>query len=184
MRKLLVSTCIIALSGCSLLFDRAPEAEIDLSPVSYQLYLTRSSLESTDFEQYKLLSTGLFFECGSIHRGRSDTKDQGIWQIDPEALRATQQAAFKILEHMKQMKRDSPPAVDVPGTNAGLADPGKFLLTVRSGDATAELKTSLDYVERDQAIIAGDAKRFAQLLRSSLAQPPCGNWDFYGIGRR
>lgn len=181
MRKLLVSTCIIALSGCSLLFDRAPEAEIDLSPVSYQLYLSRSSLESTAFEQYKLLPTGLFFECGSIYRGRSDTKDQGIRQIDPEVLRATQQAAFKILEHMK---RDSPPAVDVPGTNAGLADPGKFLLTLRSGDATAEVKTSLDYVERDQTIIARDAKRFAQLLRSSLAQPPCGNWDFYGIGRR
>jgi len=35
------------------------------------------------------------------------------------------------------------PAVDQPGTNANLADPGKYILSIQVDGSSAELKTSL-----------------------------------------
>lgn len=65
----------IALGGCSV--DTAPllpsDASEDLSRVSFDVHLQRSSLTNREFESYKMLPAGIFTECGVIHRGRPET---------------------------------------------------------------------------------------------------------------
>lgn len=172
----------IAFSGCSLFSSDVQLAENSERPpeVSFDLSISRASLTTTEFEQYKSMPIGLFAECGTIHRGRADTRDQKIEKVDAERLQEAGVLAYHLFERLSAEER---PPVDEPGTNASLADPGKYTLKLRVGDKQAELLTSLDFVERRQASIATDANRFTQVVRALPSGIMCGNSDFYGIGR-
>lgn len=148
--------------------------------VSFNLSMSRASLATTEFEQYKSMPVGLFAECGTIHRGRADTRDQKIEKVDAERLKEARVLAWRLFERLSAEER---PPVDEPGTNASLADPGKYALKLRVADKQVELLTSLDFVERRQASIATDANKFTQVVRALPSGVMCGNSDFYGIGR-
>jgi len=167
------------LSSCMHAYQPQAVSSDQASQVSYQLFLSRTSLEGTDFEQYKLLPMGLFMECGTIRRGRSHSSEHDIVRLQPDALQSTQVVAAEIFQHMTG---GDPPSADSPGNNSSLIDPGKFLLSVTMNGKTARVDTSLDYVQRDKTMLSEQAKKFAQLLRGSLQRSPCGLADFYGIG--
>jgi hypothetical protein len=172
----------IAFSGCSALFPerQAPPAAESVAEVFFNLSLSRASLTTTEFEQYKSMPTGVFAECGTIHRGRPDTRDQRVEKVDAEKLHEAHALAYRLFERLSSEER---PPVDDPGTNASLADPGKYTLKLRVADKQVELLTSLDFVERRQASIATDANKFTQVVRALPSSVMCGNNDFYGIGR-
>ncbi len=172
----------IVLSGCAVLEpghdQEASSGEVP--EVSFNLSMSRASLTTTEFEQYKSMPVGLFAECGTIHRGRADTRDQRLEKVDPARSRDAQALAYHLFERLSGADR---PPVDEPGTNASLADPGKFTLKLNVGDKHVELVTSLDFVERRQASIATDAHNFTKQVRALTSSIMCGNNDFYGIGR-
>jgi hypothetical protein len=172
----------IAFSGCSAIFSdaQAPINSENVPEVSFNLSLSRASLTTTEFEQYKSMPAGLFAECGTIHRGRPDTRDQRVEKVDAEKLHEARVLAYRLFE---RLSADDRPPVDQPGTNASLADPGKYTLKLRVADKQVELLTSLDFVERRQASIATDANNFTQVVRALPSSVMCGNNDFYGIGR-
>jgi len=180
----LISSLILAIafSGCSIISsdnDAATPSD-NVPEVSFNLSMSRASLTTTEFEQYKTMPMGLFAECGTIHRGRADTRDQKLEKVDTERLNEARVLAYRLFERLSAEER---PPVDQPGTNASLADPGKYTLKLSVGDKHAELATSLDFVERRQASIATDANRFTQAVRALPSGVMCGNNDFYGIGR-
>jgi len=179
MKKIAAVLALAMCVGCSTVESSAPAAEV--SAIFYQFYLTRSSMQSTEFEQYKLTPRGLYYECGVIHRGRPEVRSQGIQVLEAERLLASRELAQKISTEMDVTPR---PLLDPPGTNAGFADPGKFLLILTSGGREVEIKTSLDGVEKARRKVEAHAKSFAETVRGSIPTPLCGNHDFYGIGRR
>lgn len=182
MRIVCIGSFLVFVGGCSF-SSEAPAAsapEVDLSKTSYSLYLNRASLTSQEFEQYKALPQGLFMECGVVHRGRAQVREQGIQAPNAERQRILKSMAHGILQ---QFSSQEAPVVDNAGTGGGLADPGKFTLTVIDGSQKAEVRTSLDWVERKQTSFSKKLNAFAKELRGVAPKSPCGNEEFYGIGR-
>lgn len=173
---------LILLSGCSLISEspKPIDAPADFAKISYSLYLQRASLTNQEFEQYKALPTGLFMECGTVHRGRARVTQQRI-----ESLPAEQQEVVKSVagELFRELTDDQPAHYDAPGSGMGLADPGKFILTVAKGSERTEIKTSFDWVEKKQTVLSKKLHAFTQKVRGGVEGPPCGNENFYGVGR-
>lgn len=172
----------ISFSGCAVFSSdgQPPISSESVPEVAFNLSMSRASLTTTEFEQYKSMPVGLFAECGTIHRGRPDTRDQRVEKVDAEKLHEARVLAYRLFERLSSEEQ---PPVDEPGTNASLADPGKYTLKLRVGDKQVELLTSFDFIERRQASIASDANRFTQVVRALPSHIMCGNNDFYGIGR-
>jgi len=182
MKRLSYAFGILLLSACSLIEQTPPAAPPEkLAQVRYTLYVSRASLATTEFEQYKLLPSGLYAECGTIHRGRPETKEQVIEKVADDSLQASREMAYEVYE---KLRSSDSLHVDQPGTNASLVDPGKYILSIQVDSSSAELKTSLDFVERRQESIAKEANALTQLIRGMTSKPLCGNGEFYGLGRR
>jgi len=181
-RFLCVGSLLAFIAGCSFSSEVAAPGtpEVDLSKTSYSLYLNRASLASQEFEQYKALPQGLFMECGTVHRGRAEVREQGIQNPGPERQLALKAMAHEILQ---QLNSPEPQHFDTPGTGGGFADPGKFTLVVTDGSQKAEIRTSLDWVERKQTLFSRKLNNFTRELRGVSPKSPCGNEEFYGISR-
>jgi hypothetical protein len=156
------------------------EPVTDLSKLSYSLYMTRGSLTSQEFEQYKTLPQGLFVECGTIHRGRPQTVAQGVERNAPEQSQPAKLAAFELLQILNF---EESLKLDAAGTGTGFADPGKYILTINNDGTKREIKTSLDWVEQKRTAFSTKLHTFTRLVRGIPATPPCGNAEFYGIAR-
>jgi hypothetical protein len=172
----------VVLSGCSLLSseEQSLVTAENVPEVSFNLSISRSSLTTTEFEQYKSMPGGLFAECGTIHRGRPDIRDQKAEKVSADKLLEVRLLASRLFERLSAEER---PPVDEPGTNASLADPGTYTLKLQVADKQVELRTSFDFVERRQASIATDANDFTTMVRALPSGVMCGNHNFYGIGR-
>jgi hypothetical protein len=142
--------------------------------------MTRGSLTSQEFEQYKTLPQGVFLECGSIHRGRPQTAYQGVEKGSADHYEAVKAAAGELLQILSS---EEVPKYDAPGTGSGFADPGKFVFVVSNDGSKKEVKTSLDWVEQKRTSFATKLHAFTTLVRGISARPPCGNVEFYGIAR-
>jgi len=182
MKSLLRLLCLgLLLSGCATSHKTFSGTPGENSAVSYTLYVSRSSLTTTEFEQYKLLPSGLYSECGTIHRGRPETRQQTIEKIDADKVVKSGELARELFGVLSSLDHSS---VDAPGTSSGLADPGKYTLTVQLGDKKVDLTTSFDFVERQRSSISARAYILTQMIRSMPSRTLCGNQDFFGIGRR
>jgi hypothetical protein len=142
--------------------------------------MTRGSLTSQEFEQYKTLPQGLFVECGSIHRGRPQTQYQGVEKGSPEQNQSAQLAALELLQVLNS---EDSVKFDSAGSGTGFADPGKFTLTINNDGKKREIKTSLDWVEQKRTAFSTKLHAFTRLVRGIPATPPCGSMEFYGIAR-
>ena len=183
----LLGRCMVLIAGVYVLIvssgcwsSEPPRTPSEQVAVSYSLYLGRGSLNSNDFEQYRSLPDGLFAECGTVHRGRSHTSYQGIEPISSSAASAISERTQEIIE---QMKSPEPPRFDAPGSGSGFADPGKFTLLLGSEGARYEVRTSLDWVERQQTPFAKRLNTLARLIRGVPERAPCNNNEFYGLSR-
>lgn len=152
----------------------------DHAAVSYTLSLQRASLTGRDFESYKVLPVGVFVECGTVYRGRPETQFQSIEQPSREAIEESKRFAADIIE---QYGETSPHSIDPRGSADSLADPGAYTLLITQGGTSTELRTSVDWVEQRRSTLATLVNRFTRLVRGLPLEPPCGNSEFYGIGR-
>jgi hypothetical protein len=176
-RKLSIAM-IATLAGCSWWQSEPPPAAG--SDVSFDLYLSRASLNGAEFEQYKLLPIGVFAECGTLHRGRQESRVQSIYPVDDATRAALRNTASKIF---LRMQRQPAPSLDAPGDNANPFDPGKYLLTVKSGSLKIDAKTSLDSVVHPNSVTQELLQQLAALSRGSVDGTPCGNAEFYGLAK-
>jgi hypothetical protein len=172
----------ICLSACSV--DTPSPANHAPSPalagIHYGVSLQRASLTGRDFESYKLLPVGVFVECGTVYRGRPETQFQSIEQPSAEAIEESKRLAYEIIERYGEAEAHT---IDPRGSSEGPFDPGAFTLSASSGEKRIELVTSVDWVEQKRSSLATLVNRFAQVVRGLPVSPPCGNPEFYGIGR-
>lgn len=178
----LLTPCILVLTGCSLLSttDSSSISDADLAKVSYSLHLTRASLTGQEFEQYKALPQGVFMECGTVRRGRAEVSEQQIESPSAERQREIRIAAAELLQ---ESLSDQAASYDPPGNASAFTDPGRYTLTIVRGSDKAEIKTSFDWVERKQTLLAAKLHAFTRLIRGATAHAPCRNEEFYGVGR-
>jgi hypothetical protein len=176
---LLISLLLAGCSG-SVGSKSIIDAGADLSKISYSLYVNRGSLAAQEFEQYKALPQGLFMECGTVYRGRSQVAQQVIESPSSQQQEAIKAAANEIFQ---ELTSEGEHHFDSPGMGSGIGDPGKYTLTVMNGVNKAEVRTSFDWVERKSTVLSSKLNSFTQSLRGALSKPPCGNVEFYGVGR-
>lgn len=178
--KLIVGIVLISLSsGCGWWRKSAPVAEADAAtvrtPDAIELYLSRSNLSSTEFEQYKLSAGKLFIECGKIVAGRATPETQALEDASADLLEAAKSAAAEITAN-------DAAGLEKPGDNSGLADPGLVRLTLAFDDGIETIRTSLDSVTEPDSSIEREIHSLAVVLRGAASESPCGNTEFYGLG--
>jgi hypothetical protein len=173
---------LLAFCGCSEIAETSSDNTIvpAVPNVSYQLYLSRRSLEGASFEQYRLLPVGLFVECGDLKSGREQGSEGSIVPISSATQEGTQRMASALL--IRSARGDAS-ANEQPGDNSSFADPGKVVLIVSDGVREQEIATSLDAVEARRGALPSALHAFARLVRGVPAEPPCGNDSFFGIAR-
>ena len=182
-QRIIVSACIIPalLVACSSSEPSPPPAETTAklaSSIELDALLTRASIQSTDFEQFKLFNGKLYKECGQIKRGRFTPAEQDLLTLSAEpAQRLNTQA-----QELWQQLVPSAPKLPEPGTNKNFADPGKVIITLRSSGAAREAKTSLDSVTNQGEQTLVKIKRLLELLRGEAGGKLCNNQTFYGLG--
>jgi len=164
---------LLLLAGCQ---TPAPVPPPDTQIASLDLFMTRSSLLSTDFEQYSLSDDGLFSECGIIDHGRFVAKTQILSDLSSEERAAIVESAYGL----QQMLGEKKPSFDPPGTKASPFDPGSFSLKISLGGEEIDVKTSFDAVVNGENRPTEKLRTLTKLLRYSAAEG-CGANTFYGL---
>jgi len=182
LQTLLLCASFLVLSGCSYISEIVSDTESTTdslpAPRTIELFLSRASLTSTDFEQYKLSNSSVYFECGEIRRGRFLPRQQEFIEVAPELQNEIFAAANTTLDHRTKNKYE----LDPPGKNKNLADPGIFTLTIvpASGEPVL-LPTSLDSITERGRELERNMERLAKLMRKSAGNNVCGSPSFYGL---
>lgn len=173
LRPLVVAIGVVASFGCQ---PPAPLPPPETTLTSLDLFISRSSLLSTDFEQYSLADNGLFGECGVLEHGRFVPKTQTLSDLTPDKRDALVTTAYGL----QQMIDEKHPAFELPGTKASPFDPGTFSLKAELGGTPFEVKTSFDSVVNGETRATEQLRTLAKLVRDS-AVDGCGANPFYGL---
>jgi len=171
-----IFVCLI-LNACSSTTTTPPPTEPSISIDSIELYVSRRSFSSTDFEQFKLFGDKLFVECGSVVRGHQKPAFQKLYNLDKDQNSSIHEFSSDALGTYALNK----PLLDQPGDNSGMADPGQFYLTIVNGSQKTELKTSVDFVSTPSTPIGRKLRRIAEALRAAPRIKICGFQSFYGL---
>jgi len=163
-------------AGCSTTPAAAP-AEVPLETI--ELFMSRSTLTETEFEQYKLSGSRLYHECGEIRRGRFVAEEQEVTSVEAAALGHVKRASAEL----RQMMAAKQWLLDEPGRSTDLIDPGQLYLTLTFTGEPIKVKTSLDSISAAGKSAERKIKEIAELLRAQ-GGVRCGNRSFYGIGTK
>ena len=159
------------LGGCG--SSQAPRQVADsLQSLSLSMQLSRVSLFSSDFEQYRLSGNSLYYECGYFARATFKPREQKVLVISSDALNDLAEKAQALADSLPTHGK-----WDDPGKNDSVADPGQANLLIEFGRNRSELKTSLDAITNDDS---AQARNLVRALRQSAGYP-CGNQKFFGL---
>ncbi len=178
------ATALFATFGCSAGEPLAP-SEPSAPITTLEVYLARASLFETEFEQYRLVGSRLFCECGEIRNGRHRPQSQHVLELDSGLLGNLQTSAADFLAGTVDKDLD----FSAPGQADGITDPGQLMLTLAQAERRVEVKTSVDATTNSNF---GNGRRLGKLVaavrgavKGSAADGVislCGNEEFYGLG--
>jgi hypothetical protein len=174
-----LGTVAISCSGCFI-----SESSLEEPPAvnfSYELYLTRTALTGTEYEQYKLLPMGMYMECGLLRRGRAVPSQQGIIPL-PQSSRSDMGQLIGAIS--ERILSNPPEHLAAPGNNSDMFDAGKFFLTGFADGKPLSIKTSFDAVANGTGELEQAMGRLAETARGVPENPPCKNQEFFGLQRR
>lgn len=188
---ILISLFLCCLITACFSIDSAPEDSEEITNPqntsfisSLRLYLAKGSFSSTEFEQFSVSGTSLFYECGKIRRGRNIPESQGIIKLED------QNSADIILLGMEILGRAStsdPLSLAEPGDLQGFADTGKVVLNLTTKDnKAAQITNGLTEVSDPLTALERSLLKLSVLLRAEVknAKGPdglCENEIFFGI---
>lgn len=168
---------LISICACSqTIKSESPFPNSEIKNIN--IFLSRSSLGITEFEQFKLTgNSNLFYECGKINRGRYVPEVQEIKNIET----ASANEILSLTNDLLQAKEKTKSALEKPGNNGSLFDPGQLMMEINSKDSKSEIKTSLDSISDAQTDLQIKIRALTRKFRSSTMSKLCGNKEFYGI---
>ena len=143
---------------------------------SLDLFMSRSSLTETEFEQYSISGDSLFSECGLVERGRFVAKVQNVTTIAPDTASELVAATFAVHQLVKEKR----PSFDPPGTKASPFDPGTYALKSSCGGEPLDIKTSFDAVVNGETKPTAALGKLTKTLRLAAANG-CGGRNFFGL---
>src|SRR5262245_22793616 len=110
LKQIIATGAVRMLSGCWLARS-TPEPAAETAAVnSLELFISRSSLGMTEFEQYKI-QNGLFFqECGKRTHGRYYPLHEDVRTLESEERTALGAPVAKVARAIQQPTADFPPA--------------------------------------------------------------------------
>ena len=164
------------LSACSVEAPLAASATKSSKIDSIELFMSRASASSQDFEQLKLSNNQLYKECGPINRGRFAPLSQEFVTIE----RARNQELLDLAANLSDFVRTHGSSFEKPGTNKSFADPGQVLITLE-GAPNLEIKASLDSISNAKNPAESKVKKLVESMRGAAGGTLCGNQQFYGI---
>lgn len=179
LRPFLGTVLILFSASCSSV--SAPERELEGANYSLEVYMVRASMAGADFEQYKVLPTGLYQECGMIRRGRSVTAQQNIIPLSGEVRGEVGGILKALTEQLTQQPSTTLPS---PSDAVDMFDPGKFAFIATVDGEKINFTTTFDEIVNGEDEFRQAVVRLTELLRGVPSEPPCKNTDFYGMGRR
>ena len=180
----LLILAIVGLPGCSTV-QEAPLQPGQISSIrELTLFMSRTSLSSTDFEQYKLLNDEtLFVECGEKKGGRFFPTIQKLYAVNKAATNDVKDAlAYLVSSKTYQQNR-----FESPEESDSIFSPGSFSLRFSTESAqgafTGNLTTTLDSLLDAKSAGEKALFRLAKSIRTSYSssEPHCGEESFYGI---
>lgn len=148
------------------------EHSIDGLMISYN----RSTLGRTDYEQYRLASDKLIWECGRISAGRYNPQTQRIATVSPEKVATIKSIGAQI----HRLVTEKGATFSRPGTTPEFFDPGQYTLTLEQPTTPATVKTTFDSVAIPQANREHLLNKLTLAVRSVVVdEVPCGIKEFY-----
>ena len=172
---------LLVLPGIACSTISSPDPTQKIANYSLEIYMARASLAGAEFEQYKVLSSGVYQECGMIRRGRAVTSQQTILPVLSEVRAEVGVILKALVEQLAQKPMTTLPA---PGKVDDMFDEGKFTLLATVDGEQLSVSTTFDEVINGEDEFRQAFVRLTELLRGVPSEPPCKNADFYGIGRR
>jgi len=178
-RVLNILTAILLLACSS--SNIAPPSDFKID--SMEAYLSRASLERTNFEQFKVIDQDLVRECGEIRRGRHVTGEQDILTISEEDLNVLRQKVWALTTLPDLTNHNWAQS----GRNRNLFDPGQLRLSLVHSSGGTNLSTSLDSISEpkgapEQALLALVESLRSIGSKSHGLKAHCGYKEFFGIG--
>lgn len=147
------------------------------APESIELYVSRSNMADTEFEQYKVSAGRLFAECGKIKAGRYVPIEQESDEVEADLAGQIGEAVQGVLSADAELEHP----YDEPGSNRSMMDPGQLYLTLAFGEEVKSIKTSLDSVSEPTGSRERKLLKLLRLMRGASGEPLCGNREFYGV---
>lgn len=172
LRIVALALMVHGLSGC--FSSTAPSLPPDFKFQSIDLFLSRTNLTDTEFEQLKADHGKLFVECGKIRRGRFIPQAQNVFPLEPQIENELTQRSWNVLQFADRQ-------FDKPGDNSSLFDPGQATLNLVTSTSTLNLKTSLDAVSSKTGVQETAVYDLVSKMRSAAGGELCSNKTFYGI---
>ena len=158
--------------------ENLPQISDNYKIKSLNLYINRSSLNSTDFEQYTIDENVFIGECGNIKRNQHRANQQNIITLSENELKKLTTQILKI----KNYSNITISLLPKQGNNSSLFDPGKFILKVDDNNDKFEIETSLDAISDADPGLEKDLLALTKLIRNLNKNFLCGLSEFYGVG--
>jgi hypothetical protein len=203
----LSKTIIFFISLVSMFVGCAPKSKtIELTqadelllamPIEVDIFSVRGFLGGSDYERYHLKDHVLWRECGQLLPGRSVTRSRSsiagddVFLKDPNlsieqrrieevnyseslALRELATRLYKSLENQSHIPR--------PGSVISISGPGLFELSIKLGDDTRKVITSVDAVAEEETKLLEATHQLFATFRS-VGPVICNSSTFFGIPR-
>jgi hypothetical protein len=165
-----------ALGGCAGSNHADTEGIKPVAARSLELFVQRSSVTTSEFEQFKVVGERLFYECGTVSRGRFVPDTQQFVSF-PETM--VEQYQTRLSRVVALLGPDQ--VFDAPGKAAHMADPGIFSLHVEIAENQHEVRTAFDSVVSPDTRVERELHALARILRAAAGGEICGNRHFYGL---
>ena len=159
---------------------------------SFDVFISRGSLNGTEFEHHIFSNDTLIQECGTIDRGRFRISEQNNNRVS--TLLISDILANKTLD-LSESIEESNSTWEKPGRSLSITDPGELKISFQIDDKKHSILTNLDsitlvktnnekYLNRFLRAIRGIKGKISRIKGddSKEAELICGHQNFYGLG--
>lgn len=176
MRKFLIYLLTVLALGCS----SSAREDVDRSGPPYryvEIYMVRSSVTRAEFEHFKIVSSRLFFECGTISGGKPVADENRILPLALEQYQSIESSLASVEDYYREYN----PRGAKEGSASDFADPGVFELTMENAAGKIAFRSSFDSIVNEDGTFENDLNELVHQIRKLVGSAGCNNETFFGM---